>query len=220
MSNAVNSWQMADVVLTGVQALFAFIGTVGLVISLWFTKKALDLSRRAIEDQARYTRSELAAYISTISFQRIIGDDLRLVILLQNVGQTPALRVRGDVRAGLGPREHVPMTLLLNGAMEMADLPPNQTFEMSAGPVLTLEQVDDLISPDGLTAMYFYGWVAWDDVFDHRRAVPFCVAMFGPSLVHTEAITDYSLDMLPPEERPFAPKPRPSGRTGRFRTPI
>ena len=88
-----------------------------------------------------------------------------------------------------------------------------------AGPALTLEQVDDLVSDTGSTAMYFYGWLAWDDVFEHRRSVPFCVAMYGPSLVHTEEIVDFDHDLMPEEERRFAPELRPSNRSGRFATP-
>jgi len=219
MSQAVNAWTQADVLLTGLQALFAFIGTAGLIVSLWFTKQALDLSRKAIEDQARYTRTELAAYMSRTEVRRDITDALKLTIQIRNVGQTPAQRVRGGIRAEIGPREFFVFDRSPGAAFDISDVPPGQVIDLMAGPVLTDAEVDDLVHPEGATAMFLFGWLAWDDVFGHRTAMPFCIAMFGSNLMNVQELFDLDLVMMPPEERAFAAVRARTGLIGRFHTP-
>ena len=133
MSQTVSAWTQADVLLTGLQALFALIGTGGLIVSLWFTKQALDLSRKAIEDQARYTRTELAAYMSRTEVRRDFNDGVKLTMQIRNVGQTPAQRVRGGIRAGIGPREFFVFDRSPGSAFDMNDVPPGLILPRFSG---------------------------------------------------------------------------------------
>jgi hypothetical protein len=188
-------------------SLFAFVGTIGLIVSLWFTKKPLDRSRQAKADQTATTRAELGAYIGSDGAQ-ISGSpsSFRVKMSFRNTWGTMARQVRGNKRYSVGPRWHVQQ---LEEATEsykplvVTDMPADGTFFFETEQIVfEHEQQGFEKDSEAGQALLIHGYTAWTDVFGRRFARIFAQTFWGEDMGRCFTHSVRNAGLLPKEEHP------------------
>ena len=152
-------------------AFLTVFGTLAVFWTLILTQRSLNLSRRT-------SVAELRAYLGVYSYKAARQEDggLHLSFVVQNCGQTPAVRLQSEWSMITGPVEPVPeeFTYPTNSdtRQRVGLLTPNSELNFGPGR-LPAAKVRALIA--NTTHCYIFGWIDYDDSLGgERHRLEFC----------------------------------------------
>lgn len=161
----------AQVVPNRISAALTVIGTLALLCTLILTQRSLNLSRQT-------AIAELRAYLGVHSYKAVQRDGrLMLSLLVQNFGNTPAVRLRCGWSIMTGPPGPIPTEFSFqtppDSTQEVGLLTPNGEFNFGPG-ILSPAKVAAL--NEGKVACFIFGWLDYDDTLPNtpRRRLEFC----------------------------------------------
>lgn len=163
------------------------ITAIATILLTWITYMLVQLGR----EQSNTTRSQLRAYVCAKSSKIenfAVGQRPKATIVLENVGQTPAYRYRGQrmiVREAFPFPHPLPINFeQLPGGAKESDLPARDLGTGGESP-LTVELDNELTQPmiDLITekraALYLIGVAYYDDIFGDPHETHYCLYFGG-----------------------------------------
>lgn len=159
----------------------------GVLLTLYFIAWQALLTRRAVASAENSSKQELRAYLSVVidtgSFQdRPNGVKFEGTPAVRNMGKTPAYNVRYKTNSGI-LREPLAENLILSHGQKtvgeyVLGMGQNYTIHIIMDDYVDQSDVPDIMSGTKGRALYYWGFLDYDDVFGDPHTTEFCHRLF------------------------------------------